>query len=76
MHIVNPPKSAPTAYPISTYTYVIIPQKTPNAAALRKFVFWALTQGQTSVGEAPLRADPEAGAGASEKTLKTFTVRR
>jgi phosphate transport system substrate-binding protein len=46
VHIVNPPKSAPTAYPISTYTYVILPQTTPNAAALRQFVFWALTKGQ------------------------------
>ncbi len=33
MHIVNPPKSATFAYPISTYTYVIIPQKTGNAVA-------------------------------------------
>ena len=27
MHIVNPPKSAPLAYPISTYTYIIVPKK-------------------------------------------------
>src|SRR5262249_31930063 len=26
--IVNPPKSAPTAYPVSTFTYIIIPTKT------------------------------------------------
>jgi len=32
MHIVNPPKSAPLAYPISTYTYVIVPQQTSHAA--------------------------------------------
>jgi phosphate transport system substrate-binding protein len=47
MHIVNPPKSAKGAYPISTYTYVIIPSSTSNAAPLRKFIFWALTKGQT-----------------------------
>ncbi len=46
MHIVNPPKSAKNAYPISTYTYVIIPQKTGNAYPLKKFIFWALTKGQ------------------------------
>ncbi len=46
MHIVNPPKSAKTAYPISTYTYVIIPANTANAVPLRKFIFWALTKGQ------------------------------
>lgn len=46
MHIVNPPKAAKLAYPISTYTYVIIPQKTGNAFPLKKFIFWALTKGQ------------------------------
>jgi phosphate transport system substrate-binding protein len=48
LHIVNPSKSSPTAYPISTFTYVILPTKTQNATALRKMVFWALTQGQAS----------------------------
>ena len=46
LHIVNPPKSLPTAYPIATYTYIILPTKSANAAALRKMVFWALTTGQ------------------------------
>ncbi len=46
MHIVNPPKSAKTAYPISTYTYVIVPRSTAKADQLRKMIFWALTQGQ------------------------------
>src|SRR6202012_956427 len=46
MHIVNPPKSAKQAYPISTYTYVIVPKSTPKAVELRKMIFWALTQGQ------------------------------
>src|SRR5205085_5849349 len=45
VHIVNPPKSAPKAYPIATYTYIILPTKTSNATAHRKLVFWALTQG-------------------------------
>ncbi len=63
MHIVNPPKSEKRAYPISTYTYVIIPASTGNAVPLRKFVFWALTKGSDVRGEAPLRTHPEAGAG-------------
>ena len=46
LSIVNPPKSQPTAYPICTFTYVILPKKTDQAAALRKFVTWALTTGQ------------------------------
>ena len=43
MHIVNPPKSATFAYPISTYTYVILPE-TRKRGIVRKFVFWALTR--------------------------------
>jgi hypothetical protein len=48
MHIVNPPKSAPLAYPICTYTYVIVRKQTAHAAELRKMIFWALTQGQAT----------------------------
>jgi phosphate transport system substrate-binding protein len=46
LSIVNPPKAYKQAYPICTFTYVILPLKTNNAAPLRKFVFWALTGGQ------------------------------
>ena len=74
MHIVNPPKSAPLAYPISTYTYVIVPQQTSHAAELRKLIFWALTQGQTAQFTAKLLfvALPKPVLVASEKTLKTI----
>jgi len=74
MHIVNPPKSAPLAYPISTYTYVILPQQTSHAAELRKLVFWALTQGQKSQFTAKLLFVPlpTKVLAASEKTLKTI----
>jgi phosphate transport system substrate-binding protein len=47
LSIVNPPKKYPLAYPISTYTYVIAPTSSPKAAELRKFLFWAVTKGQT-----------------------------
>lgn len=46
MHIVDPPKSATFAYPISTYTYVVVRKSTQKGAELRKMIFWALTQGQ------------------------------
>ena len=47
LKIVNPPKTAgPLAYPISTFTYVILPTRSSKAADLRKFVYWAVTQGQ------------------------------
>lgn len=47
LKIVDPPKSAgPLAYPIVTFTYVIVPTSSQKAADLRKFIFWAVTQGQ------------------------------
>ena len=44
--VVNPNPRAKTAYPICTFTYVIVPLKTGKAAELKKFVNWALTSGQ------------------------------
>jgi phosphate transport system substrate-binding protein len=74
MHIVNPSKANPLAYPISTYTYVIVPQQTSHAAELRKLIFWALTQGQKPQYTARLLFAPlpKNVLAASEKTLKTI----
>jgi phosphate transport system substrate-binding protein len=47
LKIVDPPKGAgKLAYPISTFTYVILPTRSAKAADLRKFVYWAVTEGQ------------------------------
>jgi phosphate transport system substrate-binding protein len=76
LHIVNPPRSAALAYPISTYTYVVVHRSTPHAAELRKLIFWALTQGQSSQFAARLTFAPlstvKAVLVASEKTLKSL----
>ena len=45
--IVDPAKREPLAYPICTFTYVIVPKQTAKAAELRKFIRWAMTKGQT-----------------------------
>ena len=58
LSIVNPPKKFPLAYPISTYTYVIVPTSTAKASELRKFLFWAVTRGQAGKYTAPLRFVP------------------
>ncbi len=73
LHIVNPSKKYPLAYPISTYSYVILPQQTSHAQELRKFVFWALTQGQTPQYTAKLLFAPlpKPVLVASEKTLRS-----
>lgn len=74
LHIVDPPKSAALAYPISTYTYVIVAQQSPRATELRKMIFWALTQGQKPQYTAKLVFVPlpKAALVAAEKTLKTI----
>jgi len=75
MHIVNAPKSAALAYPISTYTYVIVHRSSTHAAQLRKLIFWALTQGQQPQYTAKLTFAPLSTVRsvlvAAEKTLKT-----
>jgi phosphate transport system substrate-binding protein len=70
MHIVSPPKSVARAYPISTFTYVILPLQTPHAAELRKFVFWALTAGQKFGPPLRFVSIPKPVLVAAEKTLK------
>jgi phosphate transport system substrate-binding protein len=46
MHIVYPPKKAKSAYPLSTYSYVIVPA-TPNQTALvQNFISYAIGRGQ------------------------------
>ena len=44
--LVNPPASAATAYPLSTYTYAIVPQKSSKASQLKAFLTYAITDGQ------------------------------
>jgi phosphate transport system substrate-binding protein len=45
LSIVNPPKSAKIAYPISTFTYVIAPTTAPQRGLLKSFVQYALGAG-------------------------------
>ena len=47
LKIVDPPRAAgPLAYPIVTFTYVIVPTSSGKAAELRKFIYLAVTRGQ------------------------------
>jgi phosphate transport system substrate-binding protein len=76
LHIVNPPKGDPLAYPIATFTYVILPLKTDKAAALKRFVFYAINpkQGQTFGPKLLFAKMPTLVLVASEKTLKQVTT--
>jgi phosphate transport system substrate-binding protein len=58
--IVDPPSSAKGAYPISTFTYAIVPRSSHKLAALRRFLTYAVTAGQkyaTALEFAPLPQD-------------------
>jgi phosphate transport system substrate-binding protein len=44
--IVDPPASAKTAYPISTFTYVIVPRNAPKLSTIKPFLRYAVTSGQ------------------------------
>ena len=70
LSIVNPPKTKGEAYPISTFTYVIVPLKTANAPILKKFIFWALTGGQKYGPKLLFQPIPKVVLVRAEKTLK------
>jgi phosphate transport system substrate-binding protein len=48
IHIVNPPRSAKIAYPISTFTYALVQTTDPlgNGALLKQFIAYAISSGQ------------------------------
>ena len=67
--IVNPSKRQPLAYPICTFTYVIIPKQSSKSAELKQFVRWALTKGQSSGPKLLFSPIPKVVLNASMKTL-------
>ncbi len=69
--IVNPAKRQPLAYPICTFTYVILPMKTAKAQELKQFVRWALTKGQSAGPKLLFAAIPKVVLKASLKTLNS-----
>jgi phosphate transport system substrate-binding protein len=76
LHIVNPPHTNKNAYPISTFTYVLVPHQSANGAPLRKMIFWALTQGQSAKYTAKLwfAPIPKPVLVYSEKALTTINA--
>jgi phosphate transport system substrate-binding protein len=70
LSIVNPPKKFANAYPISTFTYVIVPEVSPKAADLRRFLFWAVTKGQSYGPKLLFQPIPKPALVVAEKTLK------
>ena len=60
----SPMRPAKTAYPISSFTWLLIPAKITDAAkrdAMKGFLKWMLTDGQSHDGSALLREAAQGG---------------
>jgi phosphate transport system substrate-binding protein len=66
---VDPNPRAKNAYPICTFTWVIVPLKTDKAADLKKFITWALGSGQSYGPKLLFVPVPKAVKAAGLKTL-------
>jgi phosphate transport system substrate-binding protein len=69
LSIVDPPTKFKLAYPVSTYTYVIVPTAAPKAAEIRKFLFWAVTRGQQFGPKLLFQPIPKPVLVVAEKTI-------
>jgi phosphate transport system substrate-binding protein len=67
--IVDPPKKATKAYPISTFTYAIVPGNAPQASAVKEFVEYAITKGQAFGAALDFAPLPSTVLSAAQKTL-------
>ncbi len=67
--ITNPPASAPDAYPISTFTYVIFPTTSSKAKTLREFVTYAIGPGQAFGAKLQFAPLPAKVVAAGKQTL-------
>jgi phosphate transport system substrate-binding protein len=70
--ITNPPASAPGAYPISTFTYAIVPKDSAKTSALRPFLTYAITAGQKFGPPLTFAPLPPAVAAAGRRTVSSI----
>lgn len=73
--ITNAPKTKhrkyENAYPLATFTYVIVPKSTAKAAQLKQFIAWALTaKPQNAIKKLVFAPMPKVVVEAARKTLK------
>lgn len=75
LSIVNPPSSSgyAKAYPISTYTYVDVQKRSTQAAALKTFLSWAVTTGQTYAKKNIFVPLPKKVVAYDQKTIPKIT---
>jgi phosphate transport system substrate-binding protein len=70
MHIVDPPKSDKLAYPLSTFTYCIVPKSAPQKGALASWIYYALTAGQSYGAQLDFAPIPKVVLNAGIKSVK------
>jgi phosphate transport system substrate-binding protein len=70
MHIVNPPKKYKIAYPLSTFTYCIVPKGAPQKAALASWIYYAMTGGQAFGAQLDFAPIPKVVLNAGVKTIR------
>jgi len=72
MHIVNPPKKYKKAYPLSTFTYAIVPKGAAQKAALGSWIYYAMTGGQAFGAQLDFAPIPKVVLNAGIKSVKEF----
>jgi phosphate transport system substrate-binding protein len=72
LHIVDPSSSATQAYPLSTFTYAIVPKTSSSASLLSQFIKYSLTTGQQFGAALDFATLPKAVVKAAEKTVKSL----
>ena len=72
MHIVNPPRKYKAAYPISTFTYCIVPLGSPKKNLLASWVYYALSTGQAFGPALDLAPIPKVVFNAGVKSVRAL----
>jgi phosphate transport system substrate-binding protein len=72
MHIVNPPKKYKIAYPLSTFTYAIVPTAAPQKQLLASWIYYAMTAGQKFGAALDFAPIPKVVLNAGVKTVRVL----
>ncbi|MGZ4356235.1 MAG: phosphate ABC transporter substrate-binding protein PstS, partial [Gaiellaceae bacterium] len=71
--IVDPPASAAHAYPLSTFTYAIVPGKSGKADVLKPFLLYAVTDGQQFAPPLEFAKLPQTIVDVDKRTIDRIT---
>jgi phosphate transport system substrate-binding protein len=74
--IVDPPATAASAYPICTFTYVIVRKTSPKAQALKDFLTYAVTSGQQFGPKLLFAPLPPAVVAADKTAIATIQLKK